>query len=389
MEKKLKQFFVKSFLVLLFIHLGYFLYGFFTFKGIANINSYFEFYRFKFYDDVSISHFFISGLFLFFFLIFLVRYHSRYTYSLTNLLKTGLVLLLICFLSFSFFISYSFGLNAKLRSELPEVNFNKDKTLLNVLNPFLYNYTSYSSEKLFNPVNILYPKPYPVTEVVDSVLIANGYYNTESTYYSIDTLKVLTTDLDKASIVTSKILDEIGLDKKELSKRIIAKKVIKDSAEILFRGVEVQPQYDDSICIFLENKSLFKPVEGIAAEKQQYDAAVQRYKLLYKYSKDSLQLNFQKLDTLLKKYKIESSIVPKKLVADAFYFREHRDEVLNTIRNSFDRKALMEKFITFDKLFYESNYLHPSIIGMYFGVIASVWLILFLVYVLFNRRNRS
>lgn len=389
MEKKLKQFFVKSFLVLLFIHLGYFLYGFFTFKGIANINSYFEFYRFKFYDDVSISHFFISGLFLFFFLIFLIRNHSRYPYSLTNLLKTGLVLLLICFLSFSFFISYSFGLNAKLRSELPEVDFNRDKTLLNVLNPFLYNYTSYSSEKLFNPVNILYPKPYPVTEVVDSVLISNGYYNTESTYYSIDTLKVLTTDLDKVSTVTGKVLDEIGLDQKELSKRIITKKVIKDSTEILFRGVEVQPQYDDSICIFLENKSLFKAVEGIATEKQQYDAAVQRYKLLYKYRKDSLQLNFQKLDTLLKKYKIESNIVPKELAADAFYFREHRDEVLNTIRNSFDRKALMEKFTTFDKLFYEPNYLHPSIIGMYFGVIVTVWLILFLVYVLFNRRSRG
>ncbi len=300
-----------------------------------------------------------------------------------------MVLLLICFLSFSFFISYSFGLNAKLRSELPEVDFNRDKTLLNVLNPFLYNYTSYSSEKLFNPVNILYPKPYPVTEVVDSVLISNGYYNTESTYYSIDTLKVLTTDLDKVSTVTGKVLDEIGLDQKELSKRIITKKVIKDSTEILFRGVEVQPQYDDSICIFLENKSLFKAVEGIATEKQQYDAAVQRYKLLYKYRKDSLQLNFQKLDTLLKKYKIESNIVPKELAADAFYFREHRDEVLNTIRNSFDRKALMEKFTTFDKLFYEPNYLHPSIIGMYFGVIVTVWLILFLVYVWFNRRNRS
>lgn len=389
MEKKLKQFFVKSFVVLLFIHLGYFLYGFFAFKGIANINSYFEFYRFKFYDDVSISHFFISGLFLFFFLIFLIKNHSRYSYSLANLLKTGFVLLLISFLSFSFFVSYSFGQNAKLRSELSEANFNKDKALLNVLNPFLYNYTSYSSEKLFNPVNILYPKPYPVTEVVDSVLISNGYYNTESRYYSIDTLKVLTTDLDKVSTVTSKVLDEIGLDKKELLERIIAKKVIEDSTEIVFRGVEVRPEYDDSICIFLENKSLFKAVAGIATEKQEYNAAVQRYKLLYKYKKDSLQLNFQKLDTLLKKYKVESSIVPKQLATDAFYFREHRDEVLNTIRNSFDRKALMEKLTTFDKLFYEPNYLHPSIMGMYFGVIVSVWLVLFLVYILFNRRTKS
>lgn len=155
MDKKLKQYFIKSFLVLLLIHLGYFLYGYFTFEGIGKIDIYSEFYRFKFYDDVSISHFFISGLFLLFFLIFLVKNHSRQNYSFTNLLKIGGLLLLISFFTFSFFISYSFGMNAKLKTELSEKDLNQDKVLLNVLRPFLYNYTSYSSQKLFNPVNVL------------------------------------------------------------------------------------------------------------------------------------------------------------------------------------------------------------------------------------------
>ena len=179
MDKKLKQFFVKSFVILLFIHLGYFTYGYFKFEGIGNTDVYTEFYRFKFYDDVSISHFFITGLFLLFFLIFLLKNHSKQNYAFGKLFKIGSVLLLIFFISFSFFISYSFGMNAKLKSELPESTFNKDKTLLNVLNPFLYNYTSYSSEKLFNPVNILFPKPYPVIEVVDSTLISDEYYYVE------------------------------------------------------------------------------------------------------------------------------------------------------------------------------------------------------------------
>ncbi|GAA6772741.1 hypothetical protein AAGS39_34950 [Flavobacterium sp. CGRL2] len=58
MTKNLKRYFVKSVIVLAIIHLAYFLYGYFTFKGISKINIYTEFYRFKFYDDVSISHFF-------------------------------------------------------------------------------------------------------------------------------------------------------------------------------------------------------------------------------------------------------------------------------------------------------------------------------------------
>lgn len=384
MDKKLKQFFVKSFVVLLLIHLGYFLYGFFTFKGIANINIYFEFYRFKFYDDVSISHFFISGLFLFFFLIFLLKNHFKQRYSAGQFFKISLLLLLLSFCTFTFFISFSFGQNAKLKTELPEKEFNKDKTLLNVLNPFLYNYTSYSSEKLFNPVNILYPKPYPVIEVKDSTLIYDQNYSTETTYYSIDTLKVLTTDFDKVSTATTSFLDKIGFDSKELSKRIIKKNVVKDSTEIIYKGSEVNPRYDGDICIFLENKSLFIPIVDTPVEKQQYQAAVKRYKLIYKFKQDSLLDHFQKLDTLLKKYKVETNIVPKNLVKDVVFYKEHVNEPLNAIRNNYDRKALTEKFTTLNKLFYEPNYLHPSIISIFFAVVLSVWLILALICLLFN-----
>ncbi|MBS7233540.1 hypothetical protein KHA90_21235 [Flavobacterium psychroterrae] len=389
MDKKLKNFFVKSFVILLFIHFGYFAYGYFRFEGIGNIDIYTEFYRFKFYDDVSISHFFVSGLFLLFFLIFLLKNHSRQNYSFGKLLKIGGLLLLISFLSFSFFVSYSFGLNAKLKSELSEKEFNKDKTLLNVLNPFLYNYTSYSSEKLFNPLNILYPKPYPVIEVVDSTLISDQNYITESTYYSIDTLKMLTTDLDKVSTVTSSFLGDIGFGTEELKKRIISKKIVKDSTEIIYKGQEVNPRYDGDICVFLENKSLYKPVNGIPVEQQQYDAAVNRYKLIYKYKPDSLVSNFKKLDTLFKKYKIESNIAPKDLAKDVEYFKNHNNEVLNEIRNNFDRKALAEKFTTLERLFYKPNYLHESIIAIYFGVIVIMWLIGFLIYVLFNFKRKT
>lgn len=389
MDKKLKQFFVKSFIVLLVIHLGYFLYGYFKFEGIGKIDIYTEFYRFKFYDDVSISHFFISGLFLLFFLIFLIRNHFKQHFSFGNLLKIGGLLLLISFFTFSFFISYSFGVNAKLKSELSEKNFNEDKTLLNVLNPFLYNYTSYSSEKLFNPVNILYPKPYPVIEVVDSTLVTDQYYSVEYNYYSIDTLKVLTTDFNKASNVTNTILERIGFDKEEIAKRIIKKNVVKDSTQIIYKGREVSPQYDNDICIFLENNTLLVPVKDVPVEKQQLQAAVRRHKLLYKFKQDSLLHDFQKLDTLLKKYKIETHIVPKDLTKDVLFYKEHHDEPLNAIRNNFDRKALAEKLNTLNKLFYQPNYLHPSIVPIFFTVIAVVWFILFLICVLFNLRKRK
>lgn len=383
------QFFVKSFAVLLLIHLGYFLYGCFKFEGIGGIDLYTEFYRFKFYDDVSISHFFISGLFLLTFLIFLLKNHTRQHYSLGGLLKIGGVLLLVSFLSLSFFVSYSLGLNARLKSELSEAKFNRDKTLLNALNPFLYKYTSYSSEKLFNPVNILYPKPYPVMEVVDSTMVSDQYYNVEYRYYSIDTLKMLTTDLNKVATATATVLDSIGFGKKELLGRIISRSILEDSTEIIYRGREVNPRYDGDICLFVQNKSLYKPVKGIPEGKQQFDAAVRRYKLLYKYPQDSLVSGFQQLDTLLKKYKIETYIVPKDLTKDVYYYKEHPNEPLNRIRNDFDRKALEEKFTTLERLFYEPNYLHPSIIAIFFSVVVGAWLLGFLIYIGVNHKRRT
>ncbi|MTD69458.1 hypothetical protein GKZ86_09195 [Flavobacterium sp. LC2016-13] len=327
-------------------------------------------------------------MFLFFFLIFLVRNHSKQQYSFVMLFKVGSLLLLVSFLSFSFFISYSFGLNAKLKTELPETNFNKDKTLLNVLNPFLYNYTSYSSEKLFNPVNILYPKPYPVKEEIDSTKISDDNYITESKYYSIDTLKMLTAEYTKIARRINPLLDSLVVYKEVFTQRIITKKTTKDSIEIVYRGMEVNPRYDEDICVFLENNSLFKAIDEVSIDKQKYKSAVKRYKLIYKYKQDSLLNNFKKLDTLLKKYNIETHIVPKQLTADVYYYKEHNNEPLNAIRNNFDRKALTEKFTTLDKLFYEPNYLHPSIIAIFFGVIITVWLLLFLIYILFNLKRK-
>ncbi|SDJ59807.1 hypothetical protein [Chryseobacterium jejuense] len=321
MDRKLKLFLIKSFAVLAVIHLAYFMYGYVKFEGLHSIYNNTEFYIFKYYDDVSISHVFVSGLFLFFFVIFLLRNHSKKRNGLSKNLGIGLILLLVSFLSLTFFISYSFGFNAKLRTVLPEKDFNKDKTFLNVLQPFLYNYTSYSSTSLFNPENILYPKPYPVIEQRDTLYYDPDnveYYTTESNYYSIDTLTMLSADQKEVNNKMESVLNLLGLDSRELEKRIISKKKIGDSTQIVFKGVKVNPEYDDKMCIFLENKFLFFPLHKIPEQQQQYQNAVKRYNLLYKYSQDSLLSSFQKLDVLFKKYGIETQIVPKDLTKDVF-----------------------------------------------------------------------
>ncbi|MEJ5104503.1 hypothetical protein [Chryseobacterium sp. MYb328] len=392
MDRKLKLFLIKSFAVLAVIHLAYFIYGYVKFEGLQEIYDNTEFYRFKFYDDVSISHVFISGLFLFFFIIFLLRNHSKKRNTLSQKLGIGIILLLVSFSSLTFFISYSLGLNAKLRTELPEKDLNKDKTLLNVLQPFLYNYTSYSSEKLFNPENILYPKPYPVIEQRDTLYYDPGnmdYYTTESSYYSIDTLTMLNANHEKINSKARLVLDILGLDTKELEKRIISKKKIGDSTQIIFKGVVVHPDYDDKMCVFLENKYLFFPLHDIPEQKQQYQNAIKRYNLLYKYSQDSLLASFQKLDVLLKKYHIETQIVPKNLTKDVFYYRDHRQEPLNGIRNTYERKDLKDKFATLDRLFYKPNYLHPSIREFFFSAVIGVWLILWGMYLIWNFMSRK
>lgn len=392
MDRKFKLFLIKSFAVLAVIHLAYFIYGYIKFKGLREIYDNTEFYRFKYYDDVSISHVFVSGLFLFFFVIFLLRNHSKKINELSKNLGIGLILLLVSFLSLTFFISYSFGFNAKLRTVLPEKDLNKDKTFLNVLQPFLYNYTSYSSENLFNPKNILYPKPYPVIEQRDTLYYDPDnveYYTTESNYYSIDTLTMLSADQKELNNKMESVLNLLGLDSREVDKRIISKKKIGDSTQIVFKGVKVNPEYDDKMCIFLENKFLFFPLHDIPEQQQQYQNAVKRYNLLYKYSQDSLLTSFQKLDVLFKKYGIETQIVPKELTKDVFYYRDHRNEPLNAIRNTYERGQLKEKFVTLDRLFYKPNYLHPSIVEFFISAVVGVWFILFSLYLIWNFRNRK
>ncbi len=387
MDKKLKIFLIRSVVVLSTIHLAYFTYGYFKFEGIHRVDRYTEFYRFKFYDDVSISHIFITGLFLFCFFVFLLRNHSKKRYSIAGKVKIGASVLLISFLSLTFFISYSFGLNAKMRTELPEKDFNKDKALLNVLYPFLYNYTSYSSDKLFNPENILYPEPYPVIAERDTTFYDPGnpeYYSVQTNYYSIDTLKIPSADYKN---IRSKILPglgDLGLEPETFTKRMISKKAIGDSTEIIFKGVEVYPENDEEVCIFLENKMLYSPVPKVSQTAQQYQNAVTRYKLLYKSNQDSLLHSFQNFAVLLKKYHIESQIVPKDLNHDVFYYRDHRGELLNEIRNTFDRDKLKDRFKTLDRLFYQPNYLHPSIRIIFMIVVLSVWLAIFLLYLIWN-----
>ncbi len=389
MNKNLKKYFVKSFIILAILHLAYFLYGYFTFAGIKNINIYSEFYRFKFYDDVSISHFFVSGLFLFFFLIFLLKNHARQHYSFGKIVPIGFLLLLISFFTFTFFVSFSFGQNAKLRGELSQKNYNEDKTLLNVLNPFLYNSNSYHSEKLFNYENVLYPKPYPVIKEEKQVLIYHDQFNSETTYYSIDTLKVLAETYNKVSGKTDSILDFVGLDKNILKDRIIKKNIVGDSTQVVFKGQEVSPEYDKNICIFLQNKSLYSPIRNDSVKKQQYQAAVKRYNLLYKYKKDSLEYQFQKLDTLFKRYNVETNINPKGLTAEVLHYVKNANADFPSLNNGFDKKALHEKFQTLERYFYTPNYLHPTILPIFLAVVFSVWIVLFLLYIVFNTKKQK
>ncbi len=387
MDKKLKRFLIKSVIILGVIHLAYFSYGYFNFEGIHKINIYTEFYRFKFYDEVSISHVFISGLFLFLFLVILLRNHAKKAYNVSNISKIGVSLLVVSFLSLTFFISYSLGLNVKMRKELPEKDFNKDKTLLNVLNPFLYNYTSYSSDKLFNPENILYPKPYPVIAEKDSIFYDStdkDNFSIETTYYSIDTLKIPSSANKEIGSKLMAGMDFLGLDPKEFKKRIISQKVIGDSTEIIFKGVEVQPEYDDKMCIFLENKALYSPIHNVPDSTQQYQNAVTRYKLLYIYDQDSLLHSFQRLDALFKKYNVESQMVPKDFSHDVFYYRDNRQDPLNGLRNTFDRTKLKEKFTILERLFYKPNYLHPSIQMIFITAVVAVWITLFLLFLIWN-----
>jgi len=387
MDKQLRLFFIKSIIVLGFIHLAYLIYGYFKFVGIRKIYMYTEFYRFKFYDDVSISHFFVSGLFLLFFIVFLLRNHSANKHSVSSGMQIGASLLLISFLSLTFFMSYSFGLNAKLRHELPENSLNRDKALLNTLTPMLYPPGAYSLDEVFKPENILYPKPYPVVSEIDTSYYDpndSSYYTTAVNYYSIDTLTVLSSNFKNISAKMLEGMVSIGIDSSEFTKRIISKEVIGDSTKVIFKGVAVHPDDDEDICVFLKSKNLYRPIHGVPVATQQYQSAVTRYQLLYKYPQDSLLRSFQQLDTLFKKYGVESQLVPKNLAQDVFNYRDHSREPLQQLRNDFDRNKLKEKFNTLERLFYQPNFLHPSIQLIFIIVVLSVWFGLLLMYLIWN-----
>ncbi|WP_228451710.1 hypothetical protein [Chryseobacterium sp. SN22] len=80
---------------------------------------------------------------------------------------------------------------------------------------------------------------------------------------------------------------------------------------------------------------------------------------------------------MLRKYHIESQIVPKDLNHDVFYYRDHSREPLNEIRNTFDRPELKDRLVTLERLYYKPNYLHPSIRIIFMIVVLSVWLLSF------------
>lgn len=392
MSSKLKRFLLLSNFVLILIHVAYFAYGFIHFPGVKNINIYTEFYRFKFYDEVSISHFFITGLFLLITLILLIRNHSRANYSAKKLLLIGGVLLLTVANSLTFFLSYSFGMNASLKKELPEKKFNADKKLLNVLNPFLYPLGAYNNESMFKVTNILYPEPYPIMEEQDTTFYdpANKEsFTLQTIYYSIDTLRLAEKSFDKMKKSADTLSDLLGFGRSELSKRIISQKTENDSTEIIFKGREVNPQYDDSVCVFLETNNLISAINGIDIKTQQQQNAIKRYHLLYRAPSDSLLNAFKSLDTLLKNYNIESYIQPAALIRDVFQIRDGNQQSVIEMQNRFERNQLTDKIKTLDRLYYQPAFFHSSIRLIFFGVLLGTWLSGFLIFVIVNYRRSN
>jgi hypothetical protein len=60
---------------------------------------------------------------------------------------------------------------------------------------------------------------------------------------------------------------------------------------------------------------------------------------------------------------------------------------LSGLRNTYDRNGLIEKFKTLERMFYTPNYIHPSIRGIFFTIVGTVWLTLFFFYLGWNLRK--
>jgi hypothetical protein len=90
-----------------------------------------------------------------------------------------------------------------------------------------------------------------------------------------------------------------------------------------------------------------------------------------------------------KKINIETQIVPKDLTKDVFYYRDHQQEPLNGIRNTYERNDLKDKFATLDRCF--TSRIIFILLSWKFSLqwSLSVWFILFLLYLIWNFRNRK
>ncbi|VXB92592.1 conserved hypothetical protein [Flavobacterium sp. 9AF] len=201
----------------------------------------------------------------------------------------------------------------------------------------------------------------------------------------------LYSDFEKLDHVILDKLNLVGIDKKEWLDNIISKEEYNDSIKIIYSGMSVNPSADDSICVFIKNRELYKPIKDELIFSQQIKLAKERYNLLYKYKKDSLHNKFNQLNDLFIKYRIESSIEPKKILNDIFYYRDNDDYYLNSLRNNFDREKLKERIDGIDKLYYSFVFLNDSLSFFFYFVVFSFWIFLSSLFLVFyfirNRKN--
>lgn len=374
------------------IHLGYFIYGYCDFKKLSDADLYFDFYKFKFYDDVSISHFFITSIFLSFFTLLLIKKYRKEIISLKKWILITVAIFFITTLSCTFFMSFSFGQRTKIYAFLPEKSFDKDKKLLNVLNSFIYNQNSGFNHKSFDFKNVLYPNPFPVVEQIDSIYsdsLKQNFLCDEHNYYSIDTIKMKQTTFDgvKKGVDTLFNLFDIKVDKLDLTKRVIVTRKYKDSIEILYKGNDVNMEYEDP-CVFMMNSDLFKSNKREAIYKQKYDCSKERYNLLFTYKKDSLVNKFKQLDSLFKKYEIETHIESEELANKIIYIKKE-NYGMDGMDNYFDRQKLTTNFNTLDKLIYNPDYFHSSIRAIFFCVISILSVGILFLFWLFNKLKKK
>lgn len=391
MKLSLKKYFIILIIILLIIHIGYFTYGFNHFKSFEDADIYFTFYRFKFYDDVSISHFFVTSIFLFFSTIVLIKNYRKINYSPNQigLLLIGIFLTVI--LSCTFFISFSLGQRTKIHTLLTEEKFNEDKTLVNTLNVFLFNNITDKVNDSFDVENVLYPEPYPVIMSLDTIEYMDGSIYEEENYYSIDTIVLEEKTYEKLSKLAGtaySVLNDFEIPEIDFKNDIISKQTYNDSIEIIYKGREVHPNND--LSTFMMNSNLFNRVRNKPIFEQRYEAAKERYNLLFTYKIDSLNSKLGQLQNILNKYKIEAEVNSEKLAKNIINANKSGYSIgYLSLDNYIDRPALEARFTTLDKLFYEPQYFHQSIRGIFFIVTITLTLLITLLFLMFNKLKNN